>query len=65
VEHVGSERYDLPTAKYLFVVSNSSFIKIYDITINEPNLVQVIDFTQVNKELLSYDIYDIKFTKEK
>ena len=52
----------LPTQKYLFVVSNSSLIKIYSNVPNQPYLITTIDLTQSNKELLSYDIYDIRYT---
>ena len=52
------------TKKYLFVISNSSFLKVYDIVPSEPTLIQNVDLTQIDQELQSYDLFAIRYTQQ-
>jgi hypothetical protein len=50
----------IPSHNKLYVASNSSFIRIYHLSSDFAKLIYKIDFTQVNQQLSSYDLHDIK-----
>ena len=48
----------IPTHNHLIVVTNSSFITYYSIDIEEKEKLRIIDITQIDEQLTSYDLAD-------
>lgn len=48
----------IPTHNHLIVVTNSSFITYYSIDIEEKEKLRIIDITQTDQQLASYDLYE-------
>lgn len=48
----------IPTHNHLLVVTSSSFLTYYSIDIEQREKLSIVDVTQIDQQLASYDLYD-------
>lgn len=54
----------IPTHNHLIVITNSSFITYYNIDIEEKEKLRIIDITQIDEQLASYDLSECIVNQE-